>query len=146
VKHIPYNAFSLTTIEEKEYHDMTQHETRLTPQQHAQRIAATLQGAQQECHNNSAQVNDPRAQALFETLAEVLGGAIKALNDYQQGNEAAWKSTSQQEQSKAAPRHPQPGYARESAPSMTEFAVDVDASEPPPAIYKEIPGHNELHE
>jgi hypothetical protein len=127
---------------------MAQHETQLSPQQHAQRIAAMLQGAQQECHNDIAQVNDPKAQALFETLAEVLGGAIKALNDYQQGIEPAWKSPAHADQSHphGAQRHPQPGYAGAGAPSMTEFAVDVDASEPPPSIYEEIPGHNELPE
>jgi hypothetical protein len=36
-------------------------------------------------------VNDPQAQALFETIAEVLGGARKALNDYEARNEPAWK-------------------------------------------------------
>ncbi len=123
---------------------MSQHETQVSPQQHAQQIAAMLQGVQQECRNNSAQVSDPRAQALFETLAEVLGGAMKALNDYQQGNEPAWKSTS--DTFHAAPNQTQPGHSRTATPSLTEFAVDVDAAEPPPSLYSEIPGHNELPE
>lgn len=123
---------------------MSQQETHVSSQQHAQRIAAMLQGAQQECHNDSAQGNDPRAQALFETLAEVLGGAIKALNDYQQGNESAWKSSLDATHSVA--NRTQPGHVKASTPSLTDFAVDVDAAEPPPPLYNEIPGHNELHE
>jgi hypothetical protein len=125
---------------------MSQQGTQISPQQHAQRIAAMLQGAQQECHNNSEQASDPRAQALFETLAEVLGGAIKALNDYQQGNETAWKSSSGSDKAHSVPNQSQPSHARTSTPSLTDFAVDVDAAEPPPSIYNEIPGHNELHE
>lgn len=123
---------------------MSQHDTQTSPQQHALRIAAMLQGAQQECHNDSSQVNDPRAQALFETLAEVLGGAIKALNDYQQGNEPAWKSASSNAQSGQSAAQARP--SRTATPSLTDFAVDVDAAEPPPRLYTDIPGHKELQE
>ena len=31
--------------------------------------------------------------ALFETVAEVLGGAMKALEHYQKGREPAWQPT-----------------------------------------------------
>ena len=37
-------------------------------------------------------VSDPKAQALFETTAEVLKGLEKAFNDFQQKSEDAWKS------------------------------------------------------
>ncbi|HTI72390.1 MAG TPA: hypothetical protein VMF06_20620 [Candidatus Limnocylindria bacterium] len=37
-------------------------------------------------------VNEPKAQALFETSAEALTGLVKAFEDYQQKNEAAWRS------------------------------------------------------
>jgi hypothetical protein len=131
-------------MSERSIYEMSQYETQVSPQHHAQRIAAMLQGAQQECHNDSAQVSDPRAQALFETLAEVLGGAIKALTDYQQGSEPAWKSTA--DTAHSAPNQAQPRQARASIPTVTDFAVDVDAAEPPPSLYTEIPGHNELHE
>jgi hypothetical protein len=123
---------------------MAQHGFHFSPQQRAKHISAMLQVAQKECRYDITQIQDPRAQALFETLAEVLGGAIKAVNDFQEGNEPAWKSRTQPEQTLAAPSRPQPGRTRESAPSLTEFAVDVDAAEPPPSIYNEIPGHNEL--
>ncbi len=35
-------------------------------------------------------VEEPKAQALFETTAEVLLGLKKAYKDYSDGNEEAW--------------------------------------------------------
>ncbi len=82
---------------------MQQDEMQMTPQQHAQRIATMILQAQQECRADIGlqaqqecradigRINDPKAQALFETLAEVLGGAMKALNDFQARNEPAWQ-------------------------------------------------------
>ncbi len=37
------------------------------------------------------QVKDPKAQALFETTAEVLLGLKKAYDDYHSGSEEAWR-------------------------------------------------------
>ena len=71
---------------------MQYNEAQMTPQQHAAHIASLLQQAQQECKSDVGRVTDPKAQALFETVAETLGGICKALGDYQQGNEAAWRS------------------------------------------------------
>lgn len=39
-----------------------------------------------------AKVSDPKAQALFETSAEVLLGLAKAFEDFAQKSEAAWKA------------------------------------------------------
>ena len=72
---------------------MQQHEAGMTPQLQAQRIAQVLQQAQQECRADIGRVSDPKAQALFETIAEVLGGAMKALEDYQNRSEPAWQSS-----------------------------------------------------
>jgi hypothetical protein len=36
-------------------------------------------------------VQNPKAQALFETAAEVLSGLEKAFRDYGAGTERAWK-------------------------------------------------------
>jgi len=36
-------------------------------------------------------VDDPKAQALFETVREVVNGAVKALEDYEQQREAVWR-------------------------------------------------------
>ena len=39
-------------------------------------------------------VTELKAQALFETSAEVLTGLVKAFDDYGQENEEAWRSKS----------------------------------------------------
>ena len=39
-----------------------------------------------------AKVTDPKAQAMFETSAEVMLGLVKAFADYEQKTEAAWKN------------------------------------------------------
>lgn len=36
------------------------------------------------------EVSDPKAKALFETAAETLGGLLRAFQDYEAGDEAAW--------------------------------------------------------
>jgi hypothetical protein len=69
---------------------MQDKEARMAPQQHAQHITQMLQQVQQECRADVARVSDPKAQALFETVAEMLGGAMKALEDYQKRNEPPW--------------------------------------------------------
>lgn len=71
---------------------MQEHEARMTPQEHAGRIAGMLREAQQECRADVGRVDDPKAQALFETVAEVLGGAMKALDDYRTRAEPAWRA------------------------------------------------------
>ena len=37
-------------------------------------------------------VTEPKAQALFETSAEVLTGLVKAFDDSEKKNEAAWRT------------------------------------------------------
>ena len=37
-------------------------------------------------------VTEPKAQALFETSAEVLTGLVKAFGDYEQKDEEAWRT------------------------------------------------------
>jgi len=39
-----------------------------------------------------SKVSDPKAQALFETTAEVLKGLVKAYGDFEQKREEAWKA------------------------------------------------------
>lgn len=36
-------------------------------------------------------LDEPKAQAVFETAAEVCLGLVKALQDYEAGNERAWR-------------------------------------------------------
>jgi len=110
---------------------MQQNEARKSPQQHAQWIAHLIQEAQNECRADIERVDDPKAQALFETLAEVLGGAIKALDDYRGRTERAWQDTGYRTQ------------AGTRTPTVTDMAVDVDASEPPPPLTEVLPHSQE---
>jgi hypothetical protein len=64
----------------------------LTPQQHAQKIAKLLQDAQQECRIPVSGFEDPQAQQLFETVAQVLGRMVTMLEDYRTGNEPVGRS------------------------------------------------------
>jgi hypothetical protein len=45
----------------------------------------------QQVRSNIGQVQEPKAQALFETTAEVLLGLKKAYQDYKSGDEKAWQ-------------------------------------------------------
>lgn len=36
-------------------------------------------------------IGDPRGQVLFETTAEVLGGLVRAYEDYETRSEEAWR-------------------------------------------------------
>lgn len=114
----------------------------MNPQQHAQDIVQTLQKAQGECRTDIERINDPKAQALFETIAEVLGGAIKALQDYSSASERVWQSSPQSQQSQQSQQSTahRPGAKSKTAPPpVTEFAVDVDSSGPPPRLTSEMP-------
>jgi hypothetical protein len=72
-----------------------QHEGQMTPEQQAQHIHHLLAQAQQACKTDSSNVNDPRAQALFSMLAEVLGGAMRALQEYRR-QEQQWQKEQQE--------------------------------------------------
>ena len=37
-------------------------------------------------------VDEPQLKAMFETSAEVLGGLVKAFQDYERKNESAWRT------------------------------------------------------
>jgi hypothetical protein len=53
-----------------------------------------LTGVIEHVRSDVDKVDDPKAQALFETTAEVLIGLKKAYEDYEQGTETAWKKAS----------------------------------------------------
>ena len=122
---------------------MQKAETDMTPREHAQRIANMLQEAQQECRADIERIDDPRAQALLETVAEALGGLMKALEHYQTGSERAWQpSTGNDEASKqpvveqapegqrVAPQGPQPAV-------VTDMAPDISEVHPPSKLFTE---------
>lgn len=63
------------------------------PRYHTSRLKQMLTQIVNHARQDVSKVKDPRAQALFETTAEVLSGLEKACEDFEQGNETAWKSS-----------------------------------------------------
>jgi hypothetical protein len=58
---------------------------------HTRRINGILTDAMDHCREDMGKIEDPRGQALFETTAEVLGGLVKAYEDYETRSEEAWR-------------------------------------------------------
>jgi hypothetical protein len=46
----------------------------------------------EQLRNDIGFLTEPKAQALFETSAEVLTGLVKAFNDYEKKCEDAWRA------------------------------------------------------
>jgi hypothetical protein len=61
------------------------------PRHHTIRDRAMLSEVRDHLREDIAKINDPRAEALFETTAETLGGLITAFEDYKRGQEEAWR-------------------------------------------------------
>ena len=61
------------------------------PKQHTQNIHIELQKLIDHLRQDIEKVDDPKAQALFETSAEVLTGLITAFSHYEEKTEKAWK-------------------------------------------------------
>jgi len=61
------------------------------PRHHTMNIKAWLRELIQHLREDVSKVDEPKAQALFETSAEVLNGLNKAFEDYEQKNEEAWQ-------------------------------------------------------
>ena len=62
------------------------------PLQHSQKIKLQLQQLIEQLREDLGYAKEPKAQALFETSAEVLTGLVKAFNDYENQSEDAWRS------------------------------------------------------
>ena len=70
---------------------MTTQRSESDPRHHTAKIKDMLAEVMQHAREDVPKIDDPKAQALFETTAEVLGGLIKAYDDYERKNEAAWQ-------------------------------------------------------
>jgi len=122
---------------------MPETETNMTPGEHAQRIATMLRQAQQECRADIERIDDPRALALFETIAEAVGGLMTALEHYQAGNERAWQpSTGRHEAGKGSvvERTPEGQRVPLQGPQplvVTDMAPDISENYPPPKMHTE---------
>ncbi len=60
------------------------------PRRHTQKLKQMLRDTANHAREDVSKVSDPKAQALFETTAEVLLGLAKAYDDFEQKNEKAW--------------------------------------------------------
>jgi len=61
------------------------------PRYHIQRLRAQLADMIGHLREDVEKFDEPQLKAMFETSAEVLGGLAKALTDYEEKNEAAWR-------------------------------------------------------
>ena len=61
------------------------------PQHHTQNMKKRLSETVTHLREDIGKVDEPQLKALFETSAEVLSGLIKAFDDYEKKNEAAWR-------------------------------------------------------
>ncbi|NUQ27161.1 MAG: hypothetical protein HOQ35_01405 [Acidobacteriaceae bacterium] len=64
------------------------------PRHHTAKLKDLLAQAAEHAREDVTKVTDPKAQALFETTAEVLLGLRKAYEDFEQGSEPAWRKAS----------------------------------------------------
>jgi hypothetical protein len=62
------------------------------PIHHTQKIKAQMSQLIENLRGDVGKVTEPKAQALFETSAEVLTGLVKAFDDYEKKSEAAWRT------------------------------------------------------
>jgi hypothetical protein len=72
------------------------------PLHHTHKMAARLRETIEHLRADVDKVDEPQFKALFETSAEVLGGLVKAFEDYEKKNESAW-TLRQRESRGAAP-------------------------------------------
>jgi hypothetical protein len=61
------------------------------PKAHSANIRGEFQELIQHLREDVEKVEDPKAQSLFETAAEVMSGLDTALNHYEEKSEEAWK-------------------------------------------------------
>ncbi len=61
------------------------------PRYHTANVKKMLTDTSSHMREDINRIDDPRAQALFETSAEVLEGLVKAFDDYDAKAEKAWK-------------------------------------------------------
>ena len=63
-----------------------------SPLHHTQKLKAQMRELIDHLRADVGKVTEPKAQALFETSAEVVTGLVKAFDDYEQKDEKAWRA------------------------------------------------------
>jgi hypothetical protein len=61
------------------------------PRHHTVKIRDMLSDVRDHIREDIGKIDEPRAEALFETTAEALNGLIIAFEDYERGEEEAWR-------------------------------------------------------
>ena len=61
------------------------------PLHHTRRMTRLLTETIRHLRADIDKVDEPQFKAMFETSAEVLGGLVKAFQDYERKTEAAWR-------------------------------------------------------
>ena len=61
------------------------------PLHHVRNVESRFEELIEHLREDIKKIDEPRAKALFETSAEVLGGLKKAFHDYEMKNEPAWR-------------------------------------------------------
>jgi len=61
------------------------------PIRHTHKIKAQMRQIIKHLREDVGKVTEAKAQALFETSAEVLTGLVKAFEDFEKKTEAAWR-------------------------------------------------------
>lgn len=61
------------------------------PRVHTANIKRMLNDTVEHLRRDVGKVDDPKAQALFETTAEVLRGLVTAYDHYDRDSEPAWR-------------------------------------------------------
>jgi len=64
-----------------------------SPQHHIQKMKKRLEETVTHLRQDIGKVDEPQLAAMFETSAEVLTGLVKAFDDYEKKNEAAWRKS-----------------------------------------------------
>ena len=65
--------------------------TESDPRHHTRQMQHRLQDTVDLLREDIRKLEEPQLKAMFETSAEVLVGLVKALRDYEQKNEPAWR-------------------------------------------------------
>jgi hypothetical protein len=60
------------------------------PRVHTRQMEKVFKETADHLRSDIKVIQDPRARALFETAAEVIGGLEKAFHDYDKRDELAW--------------------------------------------------------
>ena len=66
--------------------------SRNKPVHHTEKIKAETRELIDHLREEIGRITETKAQALFETSAEVLTGLAKALDDYEEKTEKAWRT------------------------------------------------------